>query len=112
MSSSIHTAPCVLKTNEEIEICPAYQCIPSLTKQVLAGVVCEGFALVPNLNKTLAFRSRQFAPKIVGPSVRFIRISFCSSLSASVAGGGSRPRSEAPCITYTLLVPFRDRGLD
>ena len=49
----------------------------------------------------LAFASRQFAPRIVDLSVRFIHLfALCSvtSLWASVAGGGSRPRSEAPCV--------------
>ena len=45
----------------------------------------------------LAHASRQFVPKIMNLSVRFIRVLFCSSLRESVAGGGIRPRSEAPC---------------
>ena len=48
----------------------------------------------------LAFARRQFAPKIVDVSVRFIRILLYYFLWASVAGGGSRPPSEAPCIYY------------
>ena len=55
--------------------------------------------LVPSSMELLAFASRQFAPKIVDLSVRFIRVLFYwyySTLCASVAGGGSRPRNEAP----------------
>ena len=44
----------------------------------------------------LAFATRQFAPKIVDLSVRFSRILFYSSMCANAAGGGNRPRSEAP----------------
>ena len=51
----------------------------------------------------LAFASRQFAPKTVDLSVRVIRVLFYSSLSASVAGGGRRPRSETPCTAYVEL---------
>ena len=45
-------------------------------------------------------KNRQFAPKTMTTSLSasFIRILFDSSLWASVAGGGSRQRSEAPCI--------------
>ena len=38
MSSSIHTARCVLKTSEEIKICSAY-------KNIAGGVTREGFTL-------------------------------------------------------------------
>ena len=34
MSSSIYTARCVLKTNEEIEICPAYEDVCPFTNQL------------------------------------------------------------------------------
>ena len=44
-----------------------------------------------------AFASRHVAPNIMGHSIRFIRILLCSSLWASVAGRGSRPRCEPPC---------------
>ena len=42
MSSSIYTAPCVLKTNEEIEVCPAYkiQTYANVHKQLLK-LVCD-----------------------------------------------------------------------
>ena len=88
MLSSIYTAPCVIKTNEEIDICSAYNIIQPLTKQC-------GFANMFSLSKLrhhcffspcffvctsymhaaaglfswrtehLAFARRQFAPEIV-----------------------------------------------
>ena len=49
--------------------------------------------------EVLAFASRHFSPRIVAPFALFSRIVFYPSLRASVVGGRSRPRSEAPCIS-------------
>ena len=115
MFSSIRTARSVFKTNEEIEICPAYQSIQHLTNQLSRGdarrtclyfqshssvryrgqtllflsVLFLCISLISYMHaasglfswsmELLAFASRQFAPKMVDLSVRFIRILFYSS---------------------------------
>ena len=50
MSSSSSTARCILETNEEIQICPAYENIQPLTALAVC-VMREGFAFISNLNK-------------------------------------------------------------
>ena len=72
MSSSIYTARLVLKTNEEIEICPVYKKLQLLTRRwymhAASGLLSWSMEL-------LAFASRQFVPKKVDLScVRFIHI--------------------------------------
>ena len=56
----------------------------------------------------LTFASRQFAPKIVDLSVRLLHsrfVPFFLVSDRSVAGGGTRPQSEAPCI-YIVLYAY------
>ena len=50
LSSSVYTARCVLKTNEEIPICPA-KIYNHTHKAAEAGVMLEGLACISNLNK-------------------------------------------------------------
>ena len=50
MSSCIHTARCVPKTNEEIQICRPKK-IRERSQSSVAGVIREGLALIYNLNK-------------------------------------------------------------
>ena len=103
MSSSTYAARGVLKTDKEIEICPA-KYPTTRHKAAEAGVMREGLAFIFNLNKiehcsfspsflffrtcmrrpgcfpgawsSWIFASRQFAQKIMDLSVHFIGIMF------------------------------------
>ena len=109
MSSGIYTARCVLQTNEEIEICPAYKNVQPFTKQLSWCDVASYTALslralsISSMHaasglfswtmELLAFASRQFSPETMDLSVRFIRSHFGRFFLVS---GRSGRRREAP----------------
>ena len=120
MSWSFCIARCVLKTNGETAIFPAYQ-------SSLAGVMLPGhcsfspsFLFRPCMRRPgclrgpwelLAFASRQFAPKTVGHSVRFIRSHFGRFLLVSGRNGRRKPPAERSvlCVirrVYSIPVRF------
>ena len=121
MSSSIYTARCVLKTNEEIEICPAYKTYTStIRKSSLAGVMLpvhcrtlpflsvlfsSSMRAAPTLfswtMELLPSASRQFAPKTMDLSVRSVH----SHLALFFLVSGRRGRRKLPAersALYTL----------
>ena len=116
VSSSICTARCVFKTNEEIEIHPAKYIYITTHKVVEPGVMREWFAFISSLDSiqhcsfspfyafrtcigrpgyfpgawsSWIFASCQFEPKIVDLSVRFIRILFNIFFLVSKRSGGN-----------------------
>ena len=95
------------------------------TKQLVAGVMLEGFACTVLLlsvqsissmyavsvlsswtMELLAFASRQFTPKTIDLSIRFIRSHIVQSFLVNERTG--RPRIEAPC-TFFFLSFFLSR---
>ena len=133
-SSSIYTDRCALQTNREIEPFPAYDNIQPLSC-LAGGVMSEGFAFVSSQDTTLvflsvlsisymhaasglfswsmellAFASRQFAPKIVDLSVRFIRFFFFAIFFlVSERSGRWKPPAEGRAL-YCFLLYMEARG--
>ena len=110
MSSSTYTARCVLKTNEGMEICPAYKTVQPFTKQLSwCDVTCTLLPLSPPfrirtcMRRPGCFRRPWSSWQLEAPSLRLklttdLPVHFIHShlvqfvLGARVAGGGTRPR--------------------
>ena len=110
----IRTARCVLETNEEIAMCPAYKRIYNHSRSSLADVMlpvhCSfspSFLFRLCLRRPFVFVDHGARGTCKSPvciknhrplPASLNRILFNSSLRASVAGAGSRKWSEAPCM--------------
>ena len=122
MSASMYTARWIHKTNWEIEICPAYKNMQLLTHRwCYVQIICL-WSWHKKTQRWSSFRpffyvfhTRMWRPGCDPGAWSFWHLQVVSlqlkpltSLSASlkiwasVAAGGSRPRSEAPCKLFHL----------
>ena len=80
-----------------------FACTPLFLSVLSISPMHAASGLCPWTMELSGFASHQLAPDTVDLSVYFIRSHFVQFFLLSEAGGGSRPRSEALCCTYSYI---------